>query len=165
MVRRRTPVLLQVYLPSGLFVIVSWISFIVPPEVVPGKVSSVPSLLSSPGRVPGNSPPTLSIYCLLPSSSILKTFISISENFFLRSFLNYLNAELHFSTSFLRSPIRYWPLVSRLCTHWALDRYNFDNKILLFAATCGSAAWEVTARQKHWLHLQTFYIVFKALKR
>ena len=40
MVRRRTPVLLQVYLPSGLFVIVSWISFIVPPEVVPGKVSS-----------------------------------------------------------------------------------------------------------------------------
>ena len=83
----------------------------------PGKVSSVPSLLSSPGRVPGNSPPTLSIYCLLPSSSILKTFISISENFFLRSFLNYLNAELQFSTSFLRSPIRYWPLVSRLCTH------------------------------------------------
>ena len=37
MKRRRTPVLLQVYLPSGLFVIVSWISFIVPPEVVPGK--------------------------------------------------------------------------------------------------------------------------------
>ena len=37
MVRRRTPVLLQVYLPSGLFVVVSWISFIVPPEVVPGK--------------------------------------------------------------------------------------------------------------------------------
>ena len=28
--------ILQVYLPSGLFVIVSWISFIVPPEVVPG---------------------------------------------------------------------------------------------------------------------------------
>ena len=40
MARRRTPVLLQVYLPSGLFVIVSWISFIVPPEVVPGKMSS-----------------------------------------------------------------------------------------------------------------------------
>ena len=39
MMRRRTPVLLQVYLPSGLFVIVSWISFIVPPEVVPGKKS------------------------------------------------------------------------------------------------------------------------------
>ena len=29
--------LLQTYLPSGLFVIVSWISFIVPPEVVPGR--------------------------------------------------------------------------------------------------------------------------------
>ena len=36
LVRRRTPVLLQVYLTTGLFVIVSWISFIVPPEVVPG---------------------------------------------------------------------------------------------------------------------------------
>ena len=35
--RRRTPVLLQVYLTTGLFVIVSWISFIVPPEVVPGN--------------------------------------------------------------------------------------------------------------------------------
>ena len=42
MVRRRTPVLLQVYLPSGLFVIVSWISFIVPPEVVPGTVIHSP---------------------------------------------------------------------------------------------------------------------------
>ena len=31
------PVLLQTYLPSGLFVVVSWISFIVPPEIVPGK--------------------------------------------------------------------------------------------------------------------------------
>ena len=39
MVRRRTPVLLQVYLTTGLFVIVSWISFIVPPEVVPGKTT------------------------------------------------------------------------------------------------------------------------------
>ena len=39
MKRRRTPVLLQVYLPSGLFVIVSWISFIVPPEVVPGETN------------------------------------------------------------------------------------------------------------------------------
>ena len=41
MKRRRTPVLLQVYLPSGLFVIVSWISFIVPPEVVPGKKTNL----------------------------------------------------------------------------------------------------------------------------
>lgn len=43
-------------------------------------------------------------------------------------------------------------------------RYNFDNKILLFAATCGTVAcaWKVTARQKHWLHLQTFNNVFIA---
>ena len=25
------------YLPSGLFVVVSWISFLVPPDVIPGK--------------------------------------------------------------------------------------------------------------------------------
>ena len=30
------PVCVQVYLTTGLFVVVSWISFIVPPEVVPG---------------------------------------------------------------------------------------------------------------------------------
>lgn len=44
MMRRRTPVLLQVYLPSGLFVIVSWISFIVPPEVVPGRMALLVTL-------------------------------------------------------------------------------------------------------------------------
>jgi len=44
MVRRRTPVLLQVYLPSGLFVVVSWISFIVPPEVVPGRMALLVTL-------------------------------------------------------------------------------------------------------------------------
>ncbi len=41
LIRRRTPVLLQVYLPSGLFVLVSWISFIVPPEIVPGKRAKI----------------------------------------------------------------------------------------------------------------------------
>ena len=25
------------YLPSGLFVVVSWISFLIPPDIVPGK--------------------------------------------------------------------------------------------------------------------------------
>ena len=28
---------LQVYLPSAMFVIVSWVSFLVKPEVVPGR--------------------------------------------------------------------------------------------------------------------------------
>ncbi|TRY73728.1 hypothetical protein TCAL_02532 [Tigriopus californicus] len=44
LIRRRTPVLLQTYLPSGLFVIVSWISFIVPPEVVPGRMALLVTL-------------------------------------------------------------------------------------------------------------------------
>lgn len=44
MVRRRTPVLLQVYLTTGLFIIVSWISFIVPPEVVPGRMALLVTL-------------------------------------------------------------------------------------------------------------------------
>jgi hypothetical protein len=26
------------YLPSGLFVVVSWISFLIPPDIVPGEV-------------------------------------------------------------------------------------------------------------------------------
>ena len=36
MKRLTAPLILQVYLPSGLFVVVSWISFIIPPEVKPG---------------------------------------------------------------------------------------------------------------------------------
>jgi len=51
LVRRRTPVLLQVYLPSGLFVLVSWISFIVPPEVVPGESKRANFFLPSSKKV------------------------------------------------------------------------------------------------------------------
>lgn len=29
------------YLPSGLFVVVSWISFLIPPEIVPGMLLEV----------------------------------------------------------------------------------------------------------------------------
>ena len=44
MMRRRTPVLLQVYLPSGLFVIVSWISFLIPMDVIPGRMALLVTL-------------------------------------------------------------------------------------------------------------------------
>ena len=27
------------YLPSGLFVLVSWISFLIPPDIVPGRMA------------------------------------------------------------------------------------------------------------------------------
>ena len=37
-------VCVQVYLTTGLFVVVSWISFIVPPEVVPGIAYSLNSI-------------------------------------------------------------------------------------------------------------------------
>jgi len=36
----KVTLVLQVYLTTGLFIIVSWISFIVPPEVVPGLIST-----------------------------------------------------------------------------------------------------------------------------
>ena len=32
------------YLPSGLFVIVSWVSFLIPPEVVPGRMALLVTL-------------------------------------------------------------------------------------------------------------------------
>ena len=32
---------MKVYLTTGLFIIVSWISFIVPPEVVPGNTDNL----------------------------------------------------------------------------------------------------------------------------
>ena len=35
------------YLPSGLFVVVSWISFLIPPDIVPGKLSSIGSVLET----------------------------------------------------------------------------------------------------------------------
>ena len=32
------------YLPSGLFVVVSWVGFLIPPEVVPGRMSMLITL-------------------------------------------------------------------------------------------------------------------------
>ena len=34
----------QVYLPSAMFVIVSWVSFLVKPEVVPGRQVNIPHI-------------------------------------------------------------------------------------------------------------------------
>ena len=34
----------QVYLPSAMFVIVSWVSFLVKPEVVPGRMAMLVTL-------------------------------------------------------------------------------------------------------------------------
>ena len=36
--------LITYYLPSGLFVVVSWISFLIPPEIVPGRMSLLVTL-------------------------------------------------------------------------------------------------------------------------
>ena len=32
------------YLPSGLFVVVSWVSFLIPPEVIPGRMAMLITL-------------------------------------------------------------------------------------------------------------------------
>ena len=32
------------YLPSGLFVVVSWVSFLIPPDVVPGRMAMLITL-------------------------------------------------------------------------------------------------------------------------
>ena len=36
------------YLPSGLFVVVSWVSFLIPPDVVPGR--STTTMMASEGQ-------------------------------------------------------------------------------------------------------------------
>merc|ERR1711874_522483 len=36
--------LITYYLPSGLFVIVSWISFVVPPDIIPGRMALLVTL-------------------------------------------------------------------------------------------------------------------------
>jgi len=37
--RKRIQYLVQVYLPSCMFVVVSWVSFLIKPEVVPGRMA------------------------------------------------------------------------------------------------------------------------------
>merc|ERR1712147_10039 len=37
--RHFTSYIITYYLPSGLFVVVSWISFLIPPDIVPGRMA------------------------------------------------------------------------------------------------------------------------------
>ena len=43
--RKVSHYIITCYLPSGMFVIVSWISFLIPPEVVPGRMALLVTLL------------------------------------------------------------------------------------------------------------------------
>ena len=42
--RHRLKYLYVYYLPSGLFVVVSWASFLVPPEIIPGRMAMLITL-------------------------------------------------------------------------------------------------------------------------
>jgi hypothetical protein len=42
--RHKLKYLYVYYLPSGLFVVVSWVSFLIPPEVVPGRMAMLITL-------------------------------------------------------------------------------------------------------------------------
>jgi len=44
LVRKTMQYLVQVYLPSGMFVLVSWVSFLIKPEVVPGRMAMLVTL-------------------------------------------------------------------------------------------------------------------------
>merc|ERR1711899_582400 len=44
LVRKTMQFLVQVYLPSGMFVVVSWVSFLIKPEVVPGRMALLVTL-------------------------------------------------------------------------------------------------------------------------
>jgi glycine receptor len=44
LVRKQMQYLIQVYLPSCMFVVVSWVSFLIKPEVVPGRMALLVTL-------------------------------------------------------------------------------------------------------------------------
>lgn len=44
LVRKRMQYMIQVYLPSLMFVVVSWVSFTIKPEVVPGRMALLVTL-------------------------------------------------------------------------------------------------------------------------
>ncbi len=44
LVRKQMQYLIQVYLPSFMFVVVSWVSFLIKPEVVPGRIALLVTL-------------------------------------------------------------------------------------------------------------------------
>ena len=42
--RHKAKYILQYYCTSGLFVVVSWVSFLVPPEIIPGRMAMLITL-------------------------------------------------------------------------------------------------------------------------
>ncbi|CAB3363870.1 glycine receptor subunit alpha-4-like [Cloeon dipterum] len=79
--------LLETYLPSSLFVIISWGSFIVNPELVPGRmvllVTTLLSLVTMFDTVRNNSPNALELKCIEVwlISCILFVFVALLEYF------------------------------------------------------------------------------------
>ncbi|RZF44395.1 hypothetical protein LSTR_LSTR010024 [Laodelphax striatellus] len=79
--------LLESYLPSSLFVIISWGSFVVMPEVVPGRmvllVTTLLSLVTMFDTVRNNSPSALELKCIEVwlISCTLFVFLALMEYF------------------------------------------------------------------------------------
>ena len=57
--------LLQTYLPSGLFVIVAWLSLFLPPESIPGRITMAMTTLLTLAAMFGavRSVPTVHVLC------------------------------------------------------------------------------------------------------
>ena len=80
--------IINYYLPSGLFVLVSWVSFLIPPEIVPGRMTLLVTiflvLINIFNNVTSNSP---NVEGLTAISSNLIQF-EIDYQFVCKSFLS-----------------------------------------------------------------------------
>ena len=118
MKRRRTPVLLQVYLPSGLFVIVSWISFIVPPEVVPGK------------KKPSNLSSFLEMEEKAAGKSVFKIFILFIQLYF--ALLTVATIRISIVVYLIEDFCYSWNLISKCFFFLQINLHNWPNNTILW---------------------------------
>ena len=97
------------YLPSGLFVVVSWVSFLIPPEVVPGRMALLVTLF-------------------LVLINIFNTITNISPNTEgMTAIASWMIACMFFVFGALLAyaTILYFLMVSLMCVCWCLNLDKF----------------------------------------
>ena len=111
--QKYTSKLIDLYLPSGLFVVVSWVSFLIPPEVVPGRMALLVTLF-------------------LVLINIFNTITNISQNTeAMTAIASWMIACMFFVFGALLAyaTILYFLMVSSMCVCWCL-KCKFQNLVL-----------------------------------
>ena len=132
--------LLQTYLPSGLFVIVAWLSLFLPPESIPGRITmamttllTLAAMFGAVRYVAAGQINTFSLYILSKCNSVLNRSISavfealaVLESFSTLIFFSISVRKWHFSITHI------WVSLQSAVIYFFCISFSHYSKIQIF---------------------------------